>query len=62
LAKEVLNPLDKSAPVKKDDARKTEAKKTEVKTDKNPFTFQFGLINFNGKGFLPVFPIFNFSW
>ena len=62
LAQEVVNPLDKTPPAKKDDAQKPEAKKPETKVSKNPFSFQLGLINFNGKGFLPVFPIFNFSW
>jgi hypothetical protein len=55
-----VNPLDKKAGEKKPEAKSTEENKIEyVKT---PFTFQLGFLNFNPKGFLPVFPIFNFSW
>jgi hypothetical protein len=55
-----VNPLDKKAGEKKPEAKSTE--KNKIEYVKTPFTFQLGLINFNAKGFLPVFPIFNFSW
>ncbi len=63
-----VNPLDKTA--KKADDKKADDKKAEAKSPeekkveyiKTPFTFQLGFLNFNPKGFLPVFPIFNFSW
>lgn len=57
------------AEAKKADAN-SQAKKVEKKTAddkkveyiKTPFTFQLGFLNFNPKGFLPVFPLCNFSW
>jgi hypothetical protein len=57
--KAAVNPLDKKAGDKKTEAKSVEA---DIKPVKTPFTFQLGFLNFNGKGFLPVFPIFNFSW
>ena len=62
LEKETVNPLDKKAATPDSEVKAPEVKKTDVKQGKNPFTFQLGLINFNARGFLPVFPIFNFSW
>ncbi|MEI8244446.1 MAG: hypothetical protein WCI51_01370 [Lentisphaerota bacterium] len=59
------NPPDKKADDIKVADKKAEAKSPEEKKIeyiKTPFTFQMGLINFNPKGFLPVFPLFNFSW
>jgi len=57
-----VNPLDKKADDKKAEVKNSDEKKTEVTSIKTPFTFQLGFLNFNPKGFLPVFPIFNFSW
>ncbi len=55
-----VNPPDKKAGDKKAEVKTPEEKKIEY--IKTPFTFQLGFLNFNPKGFLPVFPIFNFSW